>query len=120
MARRALPEPLRPGDEQTAREEVEDYYRRRIEQAEAALAKARAARDGAVAEASAALGAFTAGQRLSQVDAWAVELHAGGRHDLLTAAVLGDAHALAAVEEGRARKEATRRWLRHEGYEPTS
>lgn len=116
MAGKRKPEPLQPGDEQTAREEIEAYYTAQMETARAELAKAQAAFDHAMAKTSTSLAAFHNGQRLPDIDAWSIELHAGGVdrfHDDFFAGrpVDHEAH-----ERAKARRAAVSRWLRHEGY----
>jgi hypothetical protein len=117
MARPKSPEPLQPGDEQIAREQIEGYYTRQVETARAALAAAqeRFAREQARAEA--AITAFRAGGRLPELDAWSIEVHAGGHGEIGLDIINGRSNDRAAYDRAKARSEATNRWLRHEGYE---
>ena len=119
MARKVKsePEPLRPGDAEIAREEVEAFYARPAEVARAELAAAQEHFDRVKADSEASLAAFRAGERLLQMDAWGIEVHAGGHGDIGMDIVNGRSTDLAAYDKAKARDEATNRWLRHEGYE---
>lgn len=115
-AKRTKPEPLQPGDEQIAREEVEGYFTAQMDSARAELAKAQAAFDSVMAKTSASLAAFHDGQRLHDLDVWSIELHAGGVaafHDDFYAGRSVDREA---YEQAKARRAAVSRWLRHQGY----
>lgn len=111
------PEPLQPGDEEIAREEVEAYFARPVEVARAELAAAQDRFDRVKADSGASLAAFRAGERLPQMDAWGIEVHAGGHGDLGMDILSGRSTDRAAYERAKARSEATNRWLRYEGYE---
>lgn len=110
--------PLQPGDEQIAREEIESYYAQQVESARAELAAAQERFDREQARAESALAAFRAGERLPWLDACSIELHAGGAGDLAIEIVNGRSTDRAAYDRAKVRREATARWLRHEGYEP--
>lgn len=112
------PEPLRPGDEEIAREEIETYYTRQIEQAQAEFAEAQERFTSATARATAAFDAFRAGERLSDVEAWSIELHAGGHVEIGQDILRGKSTDRAAYDAAKGRHEATARWLRHAGYRP--
>lgn len=116
MARKPKPEPLQPGDEQIAREEVEAYFARPVEVARAELAAAQERFDRVQADAEASIAAFQAGERLPQMDAWGIEVHAGGHGDIGMDILSGKSTDRAAYDRAKARGEATNRWLRHEGY----
>lgn len=117
MARPKKPEPLRLGDDKIAREEIEAYYTRQVEAARAELAAAQERFDRERADAEAALDAFQAGGRLPKMDAWAIEVHAGGHADIGMDILNGRSTDRAAYDRAKARSEATNRWLRHHGYE---
>lgn len=112
------PEPLQPGDEQIAREEVEAYYRHQAELAAEELAQAQARFERVQTKAEAAITAFRAGERIEQIDAWSIELHAGGATEIGMALINGRSTDRAAYDRAKERQQATERWLRHEGYEP--
>lgn len=115
-AKKTKPEPLQPGDEQIAREEIESYYIAQMETARAELAKAQAAFDSATAKTSTALAAFHDGQRLPDLDVWSIELHAGGVDAFHEPVFRGLPVDRAAYDKACARRDATKRWLRHQGY----
>jgi hypothetical protein len=120
MARKAKskPEPLQPGDEEIAREEIEAYYAWQIEQARAELAAAQERFDRERELAEASITAFRAGERVPKLDAWQIEVHAGGRDRIFRdAEASGTAADWEAYDRAKARNEATNRWLRHNGYE---
>jgi hypothetical protein len=110
-------EPLQPGDEQIAREEVEAFYARPVEVARAELAAVQERFDRVQADAEASLAAFRAGERLPKMDAYGIEVHAGGHGDIGMDILSGRSTDRAAYDRAKARGEATNRWLRHEGYE---
>ena len=110
-------EPLQPGDEEIAREEVEAYFARPVAVARAELAAAQERFDRVKADSEASIAAFRAGERLPQMDAWGIEVHAGGHGDIGMDIVNGRSTDLAAYDKAKARGEAANRWLRHEGYE---
>jgi len=116
--RQKKPEPPQPGDEQIAREEIEAYFRHQAELAAEELAQAQARFDRLQAKADAAISAFRAGERIEQVDAWSIELHAGGHTEIGMAILNGRSTDRAAYDAAKARNEATARWLRSQGYEP--
>lgn len=118
MARQAKkPEPLQPGDEQIAHEEIEAFYAQSVEEARAELAVAQQRFDHVQADAEAALDTFRAGGRLPEMDAWGIEVHAGGHGDVGMDILSGRSTDRAAYDRAKARCEATNRWLRHEGYQ---
>jgi hypothetical protein len=117
MARPKQPEPLRLGDDKIAREEIEAYYTAQIERARAELAEAQERFNREKARAEAAIDAFQAGERLPKIDAWQIEVHAGGQSKLALDLVNGRSSDQAAYDRAKARNEATNRWLRHHGYE---
>jgi hypothetical protein len=119
MARKAKskPEPLQPGDEEIAREEIEAFYAQPVEVARAELAAAQERFDRVQASADASIAAFQAGERLPQMDAYGIEVHAGGHGDIGMDIAYGRSTDRAAYDRAKARNEATNRWLRHEGYE---
>lgn len=114
---KTTPEPLRLGDEQVAREEIEAYYARQIETARKELVAAQERFDRESAQAEAAVAAFRAGERLPKLDAWAIEVNAGQHSEIGLAILNGRSTDRAAYDRAKARNEATNRWLRHEGYE---
>jgi hypothetical protein len=117
-AKRAKPEPLHPGDERIAREEIEGYYTRQVAQARAELAAAQERFDREQAGADAAITAFRGGERLPELDAWSIELHAGGVAEFHEPVFLGLPIDRAAYDAACARRDATSRWLRSQGYKP--
>jgi hypothetical protein len=117
MVRKPEPEPLQPGDQEIAREEIEAYFARPVEVARAELASAQERFDRVQADAEAALDAFRAGERLPKMDAWGIEVHAGGHGDIGMDILSGKSTDRAAYDRAKARGEATNRWLRHEGYQ---
>lgn len=118
MPRSKKPEPLQPGDEQIAREEIEGYYTHTVDVARAELDAAQQRFDRVQAKAQEAIEAFNAGERLPEVDAWSIELHAGGHSEIGLDIINGRSTDHAAYDAAKARNEATRRWLRSQGYEP--
>lgn len=118
VAKRPKPEPLQPGDEQIAREEIDAYYVAQLDQARAELNAAQAAFDRRAAAVSTSLAAFHDGERLADIDAWSIELHAGGVDEFHNAVFAGKPIDRAAYDAAKARSEATARWLRSQGYEP--
>lgn len=117
MVRKSKPEPLQPGDEQIACEEIEAYYARQIERARAELAAAQERFDREKASEEASIAAFRAGGRLPKVDAWSIEVNAGGHAEIGMDLLNGRSTDRAAYDRAKARNEAVNRWLRHEGYE---
>lgn len=119
-AKKGLPEPLQPGDEQIAREEIEAYYTGQVDQARANLEEAQARFDREQASAEAAITAFRGGERLPDVDDWSIEVHAGGASELGLALMDGRSTDRAAYDLAKERQRATMRWLRTQGYGPLS
>ncbi len=117
MPRKPKPEPLQPGDEQIAAEEIESYYTRQVEVARAELAAAQERFDRDQAHAEALIAAFKAGERLPKIDAWSIEVNAGGHAEIGMDLLNGRSTDRGAYDRAKARNEATNRWLRHEGYE---
>jgi hypothetical protein len=117
MARPKKPEPLQPGDEQIAREEIEAYYTRQVERARAEFAAAQERFDRETASTEASITAFRAGERLPKIDAWQIEVHAGNVGEIGRNIFSGNRADLAAYDRAKARNEATNRWLRNAGYE---
>lgn len=115
-AKRTKPEPLQSGDEQIAREEIEGYFTAQMEAARAELAKAQAAFDSAMAKTSTSLAAFHDGERLPDLDMWSIELHAGGVDKFHEHVFRGLPVDRAAYDRACERRDATKRWLRHQGY----
>lgn len=115
-AKRTKPEPLQPGDGQIAREEIEGYYTAQRAQALAELEAAKVAFDRTAAQVFARLTAFRAGERLPDLDVWSIELHAGGVDEFHESVFRGLPVDRAAYEQARARRDATKRWLRNQGY----
>ena len=118
MPRPKRPEPLQPGDEQIAREEVEAYYTRPVEVVRAELAKEQARFDRVQARTDAAIAAFRAGDRLPEIDAWEIEARAGNVGQIARDLLSGRSVDEAAYDRAKARQGATARWLKHQGYEP--
>jgi hypothetical protein len=118
MPRPRKPEPIQPGDEQIAREEIEAYYTRQVEVARAELAAAQERFDRVQAKGESSIADFESGKRLPEIDAWSIELRAGGHTELGMDIVNGRSADRAAYDAAKARNEATIRWLRSQGYEP--
>lgn len=114
--RQPQPEPLQPDDEEIAREEVEGYYLAQAYSANRELIVAQERYDRARAEAHASIEAFRAGERLPELDAASIGLHAGGHAELGLALLSGRSTNRAAYDAAKARSEATERWLRSQGY----
>jgi hypothetical protein len=120
------PDPVRPGDDVIAYEEIEAYYRGPVEKAAAKLKRAQADFERASAESAGKLEAFHLSGNLDLDDVPWIEMNAGDR---LTAsdAVFKEVtdptttperkrEIAAQHDAAKARHAATVRWLRDRGY----
>jgi hypothetical protein len=119
-------DPVRPGDDVIAHEEIEAYYRSRVEKAAAELERAQAEFERVSAGSAGKLEAFHVSGNLDLRDVPWIEMNAGGR-SIASDAVFREITDPATTPErkreiaelhdlAKARHAATTRWLRDQGY----